>query len=227
MGPLNTRSLTDVPRRATELIPPLQKGKFTAENKLNNKDHKLYRPFAKLPDQLPGEYSREHRRATSVEGDDRRYEVLETPMGDSLFAAYDLLDIMNAKNLLVSSSEDLYTPRSLCWPDVVFLTAPKLDRGQEVGMAKSVQRIVSMDPQVLIIAGSNDHLQSLGLLTRLTNRSVRSNEVMGEAILMLLSAMTEIDISVGQHFTKNLAKIVFVTDRGQSGPLRVGAAGGE
>ena len=210
MGPLNTRSLTDVLRRARELMPPLRKGKFTTENKPNNKHHKKYRQFSKTPGQLPGDYSREYPRATLVEGDDRRYKGLETSMGVSLFAAYDPLDIKNVKYLIVASSDDLFTPRSLFWPDAIFLTAPKLDWGQALGMAISVQRIVSMDPQAMITAGSNGHLQSLGLLARLTNGSVTSNEVMGDAIMTLLSAMTEVRIVVRQHFTRNPVKIVFV-----------------
>ena len=52
-GVLNTRSLTDVGRRARELIPPLRKDKFTTENKPNNKQHKMYRQFSKPPSQIP------------------------------------------------------------------------------------------------------------------------------------------------------------------------------
>ena len=44
-------------------------------------------------------------------------------------------------------------------------------------MTIGVQRTVSMDPQVIIIAGSNDHLQSRGLLSRLTDGSNPSKEV--------------------------------------------------
>ena len=72
---------------------------------------------------------------------------------------------------------------------MIFLTAPTLNWGQAVGMAISVKRIVSMDPQVMIIAGSNDHLQSRGLLARLVDGSGPSNEVMAEAIMTLISAM--------------------------------------
>ena len=102
LGPLNTRSLTDVRRRARELTPPARKGKFLAENKPNNKHHKMYRQFAKPPGQAPGEYSRDYPRATSVEGDDRRYAGLTAPVGDSLFAAYDTLDMKVAKYLIVA-----------------------------------------------------------------------------------------------------------------------------
>ena len=97
LGPLNTRSLTDVRRRARELTPPARKGKFLTENKPNNKHDKMYRQFAKPPGQAPGEYSRDYPRATSVEGDDRRYAGLTAPVGDSLFAAYDPLDMKAAK----------------------------------------------------------------------------------------------------------------------------------
>ena len=96
------------------------------------------------------------------------------------------------------------------WPDVIFLTAPKLNWGQAVCMAISVQRVFSMDPEVIIIASSNDHLQSRGLLTRLMNGSIPSNEIMGEAIMTLMSTMTEAETSIQQRFTRNVVKIVFI-----------------
>ena len=97
-GLLNTRSLTDVRRRARELIPPSQRDKFLTENKPNSKHHKMYRQFFKPPGQAPGEYSRDYPRATSVEGDNRRYAGL---------------DIKAVKYLIVAISDYLYTPRSL------------------------------------------------------------------------------------------------------------------
>ena len=71
-----------------------------------------------------------------------------------------------------------------------------------------------MDPQLIVIAGSNDHLQSRGLLSRLTDGSIPSNEVIGEAIMTFLSAMTEVEASVQRHFTKNVVKINFVLSPG-------------
>ena len=55
-------------------------------------------------------------------------------------------------------------------------------------MTRGVQKTISMDPQVIIIAGSNDHLQSRGLLSRLTDGSIPCNEIMGEAIMTVLLA---------------------------------------
>ena len=213
-GPLNNRSLTDVRQRARELTPPARKGKFQAENKPNNKHHKMYRQFAKPPGQTPGEYSRDYPRTTTVDGDDKRYGKLKAPIGDGLLAAYDPLDMKAAKYLIVASSHYLYTPRSLFWPDVIFLTAPKLDWGQAIGMMISVRRVVSMEPQVIVVAGSNDHLQSRGLLARLTVGSNPSNEVIGKAIMTLLSAMAEVETAAKQRFTQNVVKVVFVLSPG-------------
>ena len=119
-----------------------------------------------------------------------------------------------AKYLIVAGSDYLYTPRSLFWPDVIFLTAPKLDWGQAIGMMISVRRVVSMEPQVIVVAGSNDHLQSRGLLSHLTDGSIPSNEVIGEAIMTLLSAMAEVEAAARQRFTMNVVKVIFVLSPG-------------
>ena len=72
-----------------------------------------------------------------MEGDDKRYAELKATIGDNLFAAYDPLDMKAAKYLIVASSDYLYKPRSLFWPDVIFL---KLDWGQSAGMTISMRR---------------------------------------------------------------------------------------
>ena len=89
MEPLNTRSLTYVRHQVREGAPPNSKGKFLVENKPNNRHHKMCGQFTIPPGQSAGEYSRDYPRVISVEGDERRYAHLESPKGDSLFAAYD------------------------------------------------------------------------------------------------------------------------------------------
>ena len=89
-----------------------------------------------------------------------------------------------------------------------------LDWGQADGMAISVQRVVNVDPEVVIIAGSNDHLQSMGLLNALVDGSVPSSEAMGEAIMTLLSALLEAERSIRQSFARQLVKIIFVLSSG-------------
>ena len=78
---------------------------------------------------------------------------------------------------------------------------------------------------MIVIDGSNDHLQSRGLLSRLTDGSIPSDEVIGEAIMTLLSAMTEVEASVQRHFTKNVVKVIFVLSPGYAAlpePLQFG-----
>ena len=71
-----------------------------------------------------------------------------------------------------------------------------------------------MEPQVIVVAGSNDHLQSRGLLTRLTDGSIPSNEVIGEAIMTLLSALAEVETAAKQRLNQNVVKVVFVLSPG-------------
>ena len=71
-----------------------------------------------------------------------------------------------------------------------------------------------MDPQVIVIAGSNDHLQSRGLLPCLTDGSNPSKKVIGEAVMTWLSAMTKVEASLQRHFTKIVVKIIFVLSPG-------------
>ena len=63
-------------------------------------------------------------------------------------------------------------------------------------MAIIVQIVVNVDPEVVIIAGSNDHLQSRGLLNALIDGFTPTSETVGEAIMTLLSAMLEAEKSI-------------------------------
>ena len=78
----------------------------------------------------------------------------------------------------------------------------------------SVRRVVSLEPQVIVVAGWNDHLQSRGLLSGLTDGSIPSNEVIGEAIMTLLSAMADVESSVQRRFFQNVVKVIFVLSPG-------------
>ena len=60
MGPLNTRSRTEVRHQAREKARPNRKGKFLVENKPNNRHHKLYRQFAMAPGQSADDCSRNY-----------------------------------------------------------------------------------------------------------------------------------------------------------------------
>ena len=84
-----------------------------------------------------------------------------------------------------------------------------------MGMATiSVQRVVNVDPEVVITAGSNDHLQSRGLLNALIDGSTPSSEVVGEAIMTIFYAMLEAEKSIRHCFARQLVKVIFVLSPG-------------
>ena len=79
-----------------------------------------------------------------------------------------------------------------------------------MGMALNVQRVVNMDPQAVIKAGSNDHLQTRGLLNGLVDGSSASSEVIEGAIKTLLCTMMEAEKSIQRCFAMKLVKVVFI-----------------
>ena len=174
----------------------------------------MYRQFANPPVQSSGEYSRGCPRVSPVEGDENRYAHLESPEGYSLLATSGIEAGENLDSVIVASFDYLYTPRSPFWPDVVFLTAPNLDWDQAVGMVVSVQRVVNVDPDVVKIAGSNDHLQSRLLLNALTDGFTPSSMAVWEAIMTVLSTMLEAEKSIRNCFARQLVKVIFVLSPG-------------
>ena len=71
-----------------------------------------------------------------------------------------------------------------------------------------------MDPQVVIIAGSNDHLQRRGLLKSQVGGSCPNTEVIGEVIMTLLLAMFEAEKSIQRCFARQLVEVVFILSPG-------------
>ena len=65
-----------------------------------------------------------------------------------------------------------------------------------------------MDPQVVIIAGSYDHLQSRGLLNDLVDGSSPSSEVIGVAIMTFLFPMMEAEKSIQRCFLRNCSNLI-------------------
>ena len=77
-----------------------------------------------------------------------------------------------------------------------------------------MQRVVNVDPEVVIIAGSNDHLQSRELLNALIDGSNPSSEAVGEAIMTLLSTMKESEKLKRKCFARHLVKVFFMLSHG-------------
>ena len=86
--------------------------------------------------------------------------------------------------------------------------------GKAVGMAIRLHRVVNIYPQVIIILGSSDHLQSRGLLSCLNDVWCPDTVIGGEAIMSLLSALLEAEKPVQRCFARQLVKIISVLSLG-------------
>ena len=76
---------------------------------------------------------------------------------ETIFAAYDKVEIRKAKILIVANSDFVYTSKSLFWPDVIMLAAVDVDLKQSVSTAIGIQRQTEMNRITVVFAGINDH----------------------------------------------------------------------
>ena len=94
------------------------------------------------------------------EVDVERYGELKFRMDETIFAAYDKVEMRKAKILVVARSDSVHTSKYLFWPDVIMLAATDLDLMQ-------IQRQTEMNPITVVFACINDHLHSRCFLSRL------------------------------------------------------------
>ena len=92
---------------------------------------------------------------------------------ETIFAAYDKVEMGKAKILLVANSNFAHTSKSLFWPDVIMLAAVNLDLMQSVSMAIGIQRQKEMKPITCI----NDHLYSTAFLSRLREPTMAEDAI--------------------------------------------------
>ena len=71
--------------------------------------------------QAPPSYVKEkaYPKQVAQEGDGERYGELKFRMDETIFAAYDQVEMRKAKILEVASSVFVHTSKSLLWPDVI------------------------------------------------------------------------------------------------------------
>ena len=141
------------------------------------------------------------------EVDVQRYGGLKAIKKDeTIFAAYDKAEMRKAKFMIVTSSDFVYTSKSLLWPDVIMLAAVDLDLMQSVSMAIGVQRQTEMHPITILFAGINDHLHSRGFLCRLREPTTTESAVW-PAIKDVLESMGEVvDTLKEGAFTKTTTR---------------------
>ena len=86
------------------------------------------------------------------EGDVERYGEMKIRKDETIFAAYDKVEMRKAKILIVTNSDFAHTSKSRFWPDVIMLAAIDLDLMQSVSMAIGVQRQTEMGPITIVFA---------------------------------------------------------------------------
>ena len=76
---------------------------------------------------------------------------------ETIFAAYDKVEMRKAKNLIVTNLDFAHTSKSLFRPDVIMLA---LDLMQSVSMTIGIQRQTKMNPITIVFTGIKDHLHN-------------------------------------------------------------------
>ena len=146
---------------------------------------------------------RAYPKQVNQEGDVQRYgELKAINKYQTIFAAYDKAEMRKAKIMVVTSSDFIYTSKSLFWPDVIMLAAVELDLMQSVSMAIGVQRQTEMHPITIVFAGIIEHLNRRGFLSRL-REPTKAESAVWPAIKDILESMGEVVDSLKEGaFTK-------------------------
>ena len=172
----------------------------------------MFRQVKAPPDHVK---ERAYPEQVNQEGDVQRYGGLKAIKKDeTIFAAYDKTEMRKAKFMIVTSSDFVYTSKSLYWPAVLMLAAVDLDLMQSVSMAIGVQRQKEMQPITILFAGINDHLHSRGFLSRLREPTTAKSAVW-PALKDILESMGEVvDTLKEVAFTKITQRAVFSVSPG-------------
>ena len=135
MSPVNVRPLQDVRMN-------LSKGnrEERAERSLTTrapigKQEKMFKQVRAPPSHVKERaYPKQVAQESNVEG----YGELKIRMDETIFAAYDNVDMRKARNLVAANSDFAYTSKSLFWPGLIMLAAIDLDLIQSVSVANGV-----------------------------------------------------------------------------------------
>ena len=135
MGSVNARPLQDVKLIHDEGNREERPGRFLMTRAPIGQHVKLFTHVKE----------RAYPKQVNQEGDVQRYGGLKAIKKDeTIFAAYDKIEMRKAKIMIVASSDFVYTSKSLFWPDVLIMAAVDLDLTQSVSMAVGVQRQTEM-----------------------------------------------------------------------------------
>ena len=120
---------------------------------------------------------RTYPKSVAQEGDDERCAGLRFRKDETIFLAFDNVEMRKSKILVVAISDFVHTSKSLFWPDVKMLVETDLNLIQSISMAIDVQRLTKKSPITMVFAGINDHSHSRGFLSRLREPTTAENAV--------------------------------------------------
>ena len=166
--------------------------------------------------QAPPAYvkQRTYPKSVAQEGDDERCAGLRFRKDETIFAAYDNVEMRKSKILVVASSDFVHASKSLFWPDVRMLVDTDLNLIQSVSMAIDVHRLTKKNPITMVFAGINDHSRSRVFLSRLRGPTTSENAVWPAKKDLLESKGKIIDVLKEGAFPKKTPKAVFALSPG-------------
>ena len=154
MGPVNARPLQDVRMNHGEGNREERPRRFLTTRAPIGQHVKMFKQVRAPPSHVK---ERAYTKQVAQEGDVERHHELKFRMDETIYAAYDKVEMRKAMILVVASSDFLPTSKSLIWPDVIMLAATDLYLMQSVSMAIGVQRQTEMNSVTIVFAGINDH----------------------------------------------------------------------
>ena len=148
MGPKNARPLQDVRMNHGDQNREERPGRFLTTRALIGQHMKMFKQRWAPPSHVQ---ERAYPKQVFQEGDVERYGELKIRMDETIFAAYDKVEMRKTKILVVARSNSVHTFKYLYWPDVIMLAATDLDLMQ-------IQRKTEMNAITIVFACINDHL---------------------------------------------------------------------
>ena len=127
-------------------------------------------------------------------------------------AVYDRSDPGAARVIIVAGSDFEGTSPKLFWPETLVYLLPAAELNQMLTLVVAIKSEMPCEPELLLLAGMNDHLHSAGLLEHL-KREAPTPKKIWEAIQTLFAAMNEVQESVASRFGPK-TRVAFTTSPG-------------
>ena len=130
MGSVNAGPLQDVKLNLDEGNRGERPGRFLTTRAPIGQHLKMFRQVKAPPGHVK---EKAYPKQLNQEGDVQRYGGLKAiKKVETVFDAYDKVELRKAKIMIVASSDFVYTSKSLFWPDVIMFAAVDLDLMQSV-----------------------------------------------------------------------------------------------